>query len=101
MSGVDHLTGWRLSAGDGHVVYDARNVVIANVQCGGMTGRTFDEASDVARLIEAAPDMRAALHGLNGILGTAESNASGNPEWEHVSARINAARAAIAKATGK
>ena len=54
-----------------------------------------------AHLIAAAPDMLAALTGLEGILATAESNASGNPEWEAVSAKINAARAAIAKATGK
>lgn len=54
-----------------------------------------------ARLIAAAPDMLKALVGLSGILATAESNASGNPEWEYVSARINAARAAIAAATGE
>lgn len=41
-----------------------------------------------------------ALHGLNGILGTAESNASGTPQWEFVSSKINAAREAITKATG-
>ena len=54
-----------------------------------------------ARLIAAAPDLLEALTGIEGILATAESNASGNPEWEAVSAKINAARAAIAKATGK
>jgi hypothetical protein len=32
------------------------------------------------------------------ILNRAESNASGNPEWEDVSGRVNKARAAIAKA---
>ena len=42
-----------------------------------------------------------ALTGLSDILATAESNASGNPEWEYVSARINAARKAIAAATGE
>lgn len=36
-------------------------------------------------------DLREMIH------GTIESNASGNPEWEAVSKRINAARAAIAK----
>ena len=54
-----------------------------------------------ARLIAAAPDLLEALIGLEGILATAESNASGNPEWEAVSAKINAARTAIAKATGQ
>lgn len=54
-----------------------------------------------ADLFAASSDMLAALTGLEGILATAESNASGNPEWESVSAKINAARAAIAKATGK
>lgn len=53
------------------------------------------------RLSEAAPDMLAALEGLQDILNRAESNASGNPEWEAVSKRVNAARAAIEKATGK
>lgn len=54
-----------------------------------------------ARLVASAPDLLEALHGLNGILGTAESNASGTPEWEHVSAKVNAARKAIAKALGE
>lgn len=53
-----------------------------------------------ARPFAASDVMLAALRGLEGILATAESNASGNPEWEYVSARINAARAAIAAATG-
>lgn len=46
-------------------------------------------------------DLLEALQGLSNILGRAESNASGNPEWEAVSGRINAARAAIAKAIGE
>lgn len=46
-------------------------------------------------------EMLAALKGLKHILDRAESNASGNPEWEAVSRRINAARAAIAKAENK
>jgi hypothetical protein len=55
-----------------------------------------------ARLIAAAPDLLKALIDLNaGILPSAESNASGNPEWEYVSKRVTAARAAIAKATGE
>lgn len=54
-----------------------------------------------ARLIAASPELLSALIGIAPILATAESNASGNPEWEAVSSRINAARAAIAKATGQ
>lgn len=54
-----------------------------------------------ARLIAAAPDLLKALVDLNaGILPSAESNASGNPEWEYVDQRIKAARAAIALALG-
>lgn len=34
------------------------------------------------------------------IFGVAESCASGLPRWDHVSAKINAARAAITRATG-
>ncbi len=44
--------------------------------------------------------MLSALEGLKPILDTAESNASGNPEWEYVSKRVNAAREAIALASG-
>jgi hypothetical protein len=33
-------------------------------------------------------------------IGTTESNASGTPAWEYVSARVDAARAVIAKARG-
>lgn len=45
----------------------------------------------------------AALQGLqnSGILGSAESNASGNPEWEFVSVRINAARSALVRIGAK
>lgn len=52
-----------------------------------------------ARLIAAAPELLDALEGLSDILSRAESNASGNPEWEFVSKRVNAARAAVEKAT--
>ncbi|WP_159975812.1 hypothetical protein [Novosphingobium sp. 18052] len=53
-----------------------------------------------AALFSGAPEMLTALEGLSGILATAESNASGNPEWEFVSGKINAARTAIARAKG-
>lgn len=52
-----------------------------------------------AFLIQAAPDMFKALVGLRDILDRAESNASGTPEWDAVSAKVNAARVAIARAT--
>lgn len=57
--------------------------------------RTDLHREGTAKLIAAAPALAEALSGLEGILATAESNASGNPEWEHVSKRINAARAAL------
>ena len=60
---------------------------------------TFDENNSNARLMAAAPDLLEALQRLMPILNRAESNASGNPEWEDVSGRVNKARAAIAKAT--
>jgi hypothetical protein len=37
-------------------------------------------------------DVENALRGLTGILNTAESNASGNPEWDVVSTRVTYAR---------
>ena len=58
-----------------------------------------DEDRANARLMAAAPELLTALEGLTLILAKAESNASGNPEFENVSARVNAARAAIASAT--
>lgn len=62
---------------------------------------SWAEAQANARLIAAAPDLLAAMEGVMNILGSAESNASGNPEWDYVGPRIAAARAAIAKACGQ
>lgn len=58
------LTGWRVSAGDEHTVFDGNNCKIFSVQCGGTTGRSWDEATEIARLIEAAPDLLAVLREL-------------------------------------
>ena len=55
MSG--HLTGWRLSAGDEHTVFDGQQRKIATIACGGMSGRTFAESAEVARLIASAPEL--------------------------------------------
>ena len=63
-----HLTGWHLSAGDEHEVRDHRRQRIVNVQCGGMTGRRFDEATDIARLIVAAPELVAQLEWAESVL---------------------------------
>ena len=66
-------------------------------------GTETSERNLMAAAAATIADLRArndalvkAGHGLNGILGTAESNASGMPNWEFVSARINAFRAALA-----
>lgn len=58
MSG-EHLIGWRLSAGDEHVVLDGSNRRLVSVPCGGMSGRTFAEAADCARLIARGPELLA------------------------------------------
>ena len=58
---AQHLTGWRLSAGDEHTVFDGRSERLVSVPCGGMSGRTFAEAADCTRLIAAAPELLAAL----------------------------------------
>ena len=62
---------------------------------------SWKEAECNARLFAAAPELLSALNGVIDILGRAESNASGNPEWDYVGPRVAAARAAIAKATGQ
>jgi len=54
-----------------------------------------------ARLISAAPDLLEVLKGVMDILGRAESNASGNTEWDFVGPRVAKARAAINRAEGR
>lgn len=49
----------------------------------------------------AGVQMMEALEGLRNILAIAESNASGTPDWEAVSAKVNAARAALNLAQGQ
>jgi hypothetical protein len=48
--------------------------------------------------VNAHDRLVAALEGLKPIFEAAESAASGNPEWEWVSKRVNAAKAALAAA---
>jgi len=74
------------------VGYDGPLGPVANIE--------FVKPEDLA-LFASAESLLSSLIGLEPILATAESNASGNPEWEYVSARINAARDAIAAATGE
>jgi hypothetical protein len=63
----------------------------------------FRELADLRENLRAAREQVRVLHAAlkdldtSDILGSAESNASGNPNWEFVSSRINAARAALAK----
>ena len=106
-----HMKGWHLSAGDEHVVFDARNEHIVNVQCGGMTGRKYGEASDIARLIAAAPALLEALEKANTLLTKAVADivvyriiagkrSSKSATAEYVEA-INAFDAALSTATGE
>ncbi len=107
MTEVMHTPGpWKV-AGEGYgwdyfaaVVPVKGSGLIARCHLAALS-RDYSQSAADARLIAASPTMLEALIGLQDILSRAESNASGNPEWEAVSARINAARAAIAKATGK
>ena len=97
----DHL--WIVQEGKTPQVYDWRNLAVVCSDdpddCENGQPITVAERDANARLIAAAPDMLAAMLGVMDILGRAESNASGNPEWGYVSPRIAAVRAAIAKAT--
>lgn len=52
---------WRLNAGDEHTVMDERDQRLVSVPSGGMSGRTFSEASKIAGLIVAAPELYEAL----------------------------------------
>lgn len=86
---------------DGEILHDGPSYTYDVIcVCEDEYGERLPNVAANVRLIAAAPDLLEALHGLNDILGTAESNASGTPQWEFVSSKINAARAAIAKANG-
>ncbi len=58
--------------------------------------------ADLRKLRERNTELLIALKALDcsDILGCAESCASGHERWDHVSRKINAARAVIARATG-
>lgn len=87
-----HLEGWRVSAGDDHLVFDANQRKLASIPVGGMAGRTFREGAEQARLIAAAPDLLAALEGLVEIVETTERRKAKG---------VGVAKAAIAKARGQ
>jgi hypothetical protein len=93
-----HTPGpWRISLVDETLIQGGgRDVAMA---CGDYD-TDFERMEANARLIAAAPDLLAALIGLQYILASAESNASGNPNHDHVQQRVGAVRAAIAKARG-
>jgi len=52
-------------------------------------------AQQILRLQAECAALRDALETVMGILSKAESNASGNPEWDYVHSCVNAARAAF------
>lgn len=52
------------------------------------------------QMFAEAPAMLEALRGVMDILGRAESNASGNPEWDYVGPRVAAVRAILARIDG-
>ena len=52
-------------------------------------------AQQILRLRAERDALKAALENVMGILGKVESNASGNPEWDYVHSRVDAARAAL------
>ena len=63
--------------------------------------RLIVERLDEQPVYDAAPDLLEALKGVMDILGRAESNASGNTEWDFVGPRVAKARAAINRAEGR
>ena len=66
---TDHLTGWRLSAGDEHTIFDGRNYKLAVIPCGGMAGRTFKEATEcAARIVHCVNTHDALVKALEGCI---------------------------------
>lgn len=74
---TQHLKGWRVSAGDEQTVFDGDSRKLVEVPCGGMSGRTFSQAADCARLIAAAPELldslKKALNALRRAANTAKT----------------------------
>jgi hypothetical protein len=70
------------------------------LECPWMHGR--DLHAELAAMRNERRELLEVLQDLDcsDILGVAESCASGLPRWDHVSRKINTARAAIASATG-
>jgi hypothetical protein len=70
------------------------------LECPWMHGR--DLFAELATLRDGRRELLEVLQDLDcsDILGVAESCASGMPRWDHVSRKINAARAAISRAHG-
>lgn len=97
MSG--HLTGWRVSAGDEHSVFDGRGAKLASVPCGGLSGRTFDQGADAARLIAAAPCLLEALEAL--VAKSTDVDGDWSNEWRAALNAIAKAKAAVQKAKGE
>ena len=67
-----------------------QQIATADREAAYARGKLIDMTADRDRL-------RAAMMALKPILDSAESDASGNPEWEFISARVKAARNAIAQ----
>lgn len=71
-----------------------QQIATANREAVYTRGRLAEVMADRDRLF-------AALSGLKSILDAAESNASGNAEWERVHAQVKVARGALAMAGSK
>lgn len=67
---------------------------------GEQAQRLLEHGWTCSELFARAPshhDLIEALRGVMDILGRAESNASGNPEWDYVGPRVAKARAILTK----
>jgi hypothetical protein len=91
---------WRRGANAGKpLLYggeEGRGALIANGTIGSWT--EIDLAVAAVNALPALLAVHDALVGAMPILASAESNASGNPEWEYVGPRVAAVRAALQQA---
>ena len=106
---TDHLTGWRLSAGDEHTIFDGRNYKLAVIPCGGMAGRTFKESTEcAAHIVHCVNTHDALVKALEGLAAATEEYLTTGSDRAGLSAMINgmrkgveSARAALALAKGE
>lgn len=96
---VDNIYAGLLDATQDYLKDNLAFNIASRIDCAER--QAYSDRMELANVMRERDDLYIALLGLKPIMDTAESNASGGPEWPYVSKRIKAAWDAIDKATAK